>query len=131
LQGFGMGFFFVPLTSICFNGLSQELRAEASGIFNFARNLGMSIGISLFSTLITRESQINWQRLGGHIHPYNENLKLWLQQHDWQINNPLALSELVKQLSQQAGMIAFIDLFWAVIACLLLMIPLVFFTRKI
>lgn len=130
IQGLGMGLFFVPLSAVCFNTLKPEQIPAAAGLFSFARNIGISIGISIFSTIITRQTQINWNRLGGHIQPYNSNLYLWLQQHNWQLQQPVAINELATQLANQAGMIAFINSFWLMVVCLIIILPVIFIMQK-
>ena len=59
LQGFGLGFIFVPLTTTTFSTLPVERRTEAAGIYSLVRNIGSSIGISIVTTLVTRNTQIN------------------------------------------------------------------------
>lgn len=111
LQGFGMGLFFVPITTTAFSNLKEEEQAEASGLYSFFRNLSVSIGISLASTIITREGQINWSSLGEHISVTNPNLQLWLQHLGWNLHNPISIRMLASQLAIQSQTIAFIDLF--------------------
>jgi MFS transporter, DHA2 family, multidrug resistance protein len=130
IQGLGMGLFFVPISSITFATLQKSDYAEATGLFSFWRSLGVSIGISLLSTLITREGQINWNALSSNIQNFNPNLHYWLAQHHGQLNNPITLQQLTDQVSQQANAIAFLDAFYAVTVSFFLMLPLVFLFKK-
>jgi len=130
IQGLGMGMVFVPLAMISLSTIDEKLIAQGSGLFSFGRNLGISIGISILSTIITRETQINWNRLGAHINPFNINLQIWLQQRHWTLHNPLALGELQRQLAMQSGMIAFIDSFWFVAIMLVIIIPLIMLLKR-
>jgi DHA2 family multidrug resistance protein len=130
IQGLGMGFFFVPLSVLAFSTLASNEIAEAAGLFSFGRNLGSSIGISLLSTLLTRESQINWNQLGGHINIFNSNLQLWLHHQGWSLNNPLAIQQLAVQLANQSSMIAFLDAYWAIAVGFMFLVPLVYVMRK-
>lgn len=111
LLGSGMGLFFVPISTLALRNLSVEEIPMASGLFSFSRNLGSSIGISILSTIIAREKQINWNHLSSIVQEGNPNLLLWLQQHGWQAHDPLALSIISKTLQQQSEMIAFLDIF--------------------
>ncbi len=52
VQGFGLGFLFVPMSAIAFSTLAARLRAEASGIYNVTRNVGSSIGVSVMSGML-------------------------------------------------------------------------------
>lgn len=130
VQGFGMGLFFVPLSVIAFSTLPKTAIAEAAGIFSFSRNLGISIGVSILSTLISRETQANWNRLGGHINVYNPNLTYWLNHQHWNLHDPLTLGTLQEQLAGQAAVIAFNDVFWLVAITFFALIPLIFMLKK-
>jgi DHA2 family multidrug resistance protein len=122
IQGFGMGIFFVPISSLAFATLTQKDFAEASGIFSFGRNVGTSVGISLLSTLLTRESQINWNTLSTHIGPYSRAII----SHGINLHDPIKLAQLTQQISSQASFISFLDAYRAVTLSFILMLPLVF-----
>ncbi|MDN5873543.1 MAG: DHA2 family efflux MFS transporter permease subunit, partial [Sinobacteraceae bacterium] len=49
--GIGMPFFFIPLTTLCFSTIAPRDMAAASGLFNFARLVGLSVGTSISVTL--------------------------------------------------------------------------------
>lgn len=130
VQGLGMGMFMVPLATISLSTIKQKDTAEASGLFSFSRNLGSSIGISILSTIITRQTQINWNRLGANINPYNQNLQLWLNQQGLQLHNPATLNQLQQTIAMQAGMIAYINTFWAIGISMFFLLPFVFFIKR-
>jgi MFS transporter, DHA2 family, multidrug resistance protein len=60
---------FVPITAAGYIGIPEEKGTNASGIINFMRNIGGSIGTSLVTTLIIRRSQYHQQILVGHVTP--------------------------------------------------------------
>jgi len=130
VQGFGIGLFFVPISTIALSTLPADKTAEGSGLFSFGRSLGSSIGISLFSTILSRATQINWLRLGGHLTPSNPALKQWLFEHHLTLANPLTPKILSSTLSQQSTMVAFIDCYWLGTLLILSMIPLLFIMKK-
>ncbi len=55
VQGAGLGFLFVPLTTIAFSTLPAAMRGEGTGLYNLSRNIGSSVGISVVTALITRK----------------------------------------------------------------------------
>ncbi len=59
VQGAGLGFLFVPLTTIAFATLPAQMRGEGTGLYNLSRNIGSSVGISVVSALITENTQVN------------------------------------------------------------------------
>jgi DHA2 family multidrug resistance protein len=80
LQGMSTAFFFVPLSVIAYRTLARENLAQASGVFNFARSLGGSLGISLSNMLQERFFQENWNHFISHLLPTNYALMKWLTQ---------------------------------------------------
>ena len=125
VQGFGMGLTFVPLSTLALSHLSKEDTAEGSGLFSFTRSLGNSIGISILSTILVTQTQVNWNRLGGHLQWGNYNFTNWLQAHHLNLYDPQTLKILAMELYRQASMIAFLDTFKASLLGILLMLPFV------
>lgn len=130
LQGIGMGFVFIPISNLALATLAPKDYGEASGLFNFARSMGISIGVSIMATLLTRNSQINWNRLGGHIQPFNPNLQLWLTHNHLNLNNKFTIFQLSRQVSSQAYMLSFLNDFLLAAIALILVIPLCFLLEK-
>lgn len=130
IHGFGMGFFFVPVSAIALSTLPPKDTAEGSGLFSFGRSIGMSIGISILGTVLTRQTQVNWNRLGGHIQDSSLGLQMWLSQHGMNFSDPMTAKILAMQVAQQANMIAFINCYWLTVIGYLLLIPLVFILEK-
>ena len=58
-QGLGTGFVYVPLAAITFATLSPRLRNEGTAMFSLMRNIGSSIGISVVTTLLVRNTQVD------------------------------------------------------------------------
>jgi DHA2 family multidrug resistance protein len=130
LLGFASGLFFSPLSTAALSTLKESDTAEGAGLFNFGRSLGASIGISLLSTLITRETQINWNGLVEHTQSSGFAFQHWMQLHHASLSYPLTLQPLVNDVARNAMMIAFIDAYYAVGIVLLLMLPLVLIMKK-
>jgi DHA2 family multidrug resistance protein len=68
-QVIGIGFLFVPITAAGYIGVPPEKGNSVSGIINFMRNIGGSIGTSMVTTVIIRRSQYHQQILVGHATP--------------------------------------------------------------
>jgi DHA2 family multidrug resistance protein len=66
-QVFGMGFLFVPITLSAYIGVSPEKNNSVSGLVNFMRNMGSSVGTSIVTTLLARRAQYHQEILGAHI----------------------------------------------------------------
>ena len=57
LGGFGMSMVFVPLSNVALSTLPKAQVGNASGIYNFVRNIGGSVGISAANTIVQRHLQ--------------------------------------------------------------------------
>ena len=75
VQGLGIGFVFVPMSTVAFATLRPELRTQGTGFFNLMRNLGSSIGISLMSWLLVRNTAISHAGLVENITPYSDAVR--------------------------------------------------------
>src|SRR6185503_16878405 len=51
VQGFGMGFVFVPMNLVAFATLAPQYRTDGTGLTNLMRNIGSAIGVSLTTTV--------------------------------------------------------------------------------
>lgn len=129
--GFGMGLFMVPLATYALATINEKYITEASGLFSYGRMLGTSVGISILSTLVSREAQINWNQLGAHLSRYNNNLHTWLSHSHLNLSQPKTAPLLGHQLMQQANMLSFIDAYIAMSIALLALIPLVFLMKNL
>ncbi|MGD8709132.1 MAG: DHA2 family efflux MFS transporter permease subunit, partial [Ectothiorhodospiraceae bacterium] len=56
-QAIGLGFLFIPITTVAYVGLPAEKTDNASAIINLSRNLGGSVGISVAITVLARRTQ--------------------------------------------------------------------------
>ncbi len=108
IQGIGIGCFFLPLTAIVYSSLPNSAIAEASGLFNFGRNLGNAIGISILISYLDRDSQANWNLLATHIKANNPNFTRWLTRHNSSLTDPHTLAKLSNTINTQANFIAYL-----------------------
>src|SRR6201985_3020626 len=57
VQGFGLGFLFIPLQMLAFATLPVMLRTDGAGLFSLSRNIGAAIGVSITSSMLARNTQ--------------------------------------------------------------------------
>ncbi len=131
IQGFGMGLFMVPVSTYSLATLRKQDITEGSGLFSYGRMLGTSLGISLTTTLITRETQINWSHIAGHITQFSANTQHWLAVHKLIPQTSQAAIQLSQSVSEQANMAAYIDAYFLVAVILLCLIPLALLIKHI
>src|SRR6185503_13784108 len=71
VQGFSMGFIFVPLQALALATIRTERLGNATAAYNVVRNIGGSVGVALVTTLLARRSQVHQATLIGHLHSWN------------------------------------------------------------
>ena len=124
LQGFGIGFVYIPLATMSFATLPARLRTEGTAFFNLLRNLGSSIGISMVEALLTRNIQVVHSGLAGMVTPYNSGTTLGLRGAHLNIASQHSLMLLNAEITRQAGMIAYLDDFKLIMIMTLMLAPL-------
>ena len=120
LQGFGLGFIFIPLNIVAYATLPARYRAEAASVFSLVRNIGSSIGISLVMAVLSRNIQINHAFLSESLTPYALGFD-WAMVPQNLLSNAAGITAMVDmEISRQAAGIAYINDFklmmWIVIA---------------
>jgi DHA2 family multidrug resistance protein len=130
LQGMGLGLIFVPLSTIAYATLERSRMAEAAGIYSLVRTIGAAAGISVVTTLMTRQSQVIWNELGGHITKFNPALIEYLRPFHLSPTDPQAMAMIALQIARQAEMGAMLDVFQVTAWSFLAMMPLVFLLRR-
>jgi DHA2 family multidrug resistance protein len=129
IQGAGLGFLFVPLTTVTFATLAPEQRADGTGLYNLSRNVGSSVGISVVSYLLTRNNQVNHATIASHVTAFNHAFDNSIVQHalsPWTASGRAALDQLIQR---QASIISYIDDFKLMMILSLAAIPLVLLLR--
>ncbi|MCX7355512.1 MAG: DHA2 family efflux MFS transporter permease subunit [Alphaproteobacteria bacterium] len=128
IQGFGIGFAYVPLSTIAFATLGVDLRAEGTGLFNLLRNLGSSLGISVVQALLTENTQIAHAGLARNLVP-GPLTDPMLQSHHFDVATPQGVMALNALVTKQAAMIAYIDDFKLMMIATLAILPLLLIIR--
>ncbi|HLI12902.1 MAG TPA: DHA2 family efflux MFS transporter permease subunit [Alphaproteobacteria bacterium] len=128
-QGFGLGFVFVPLSTVAFATLPPKLRTEGTAIFSLVRNIGSSIGISIVQALLTENTQVVHASLATHVTPFNPLVHPpYLAAGS--LGTSAGLAALNAQVTTQAAMIAYIDDFKLMMILALIAMPLLLLLRK-
>ena len=139
LQGIGMGLIFIPLTTITNDPIPLERMGNATSIFNFMRNIGASIGISMVQTIQARHQQVHINTLTANVTPTNlqaqgivNGMKSVMMAHggaDPVTAQRMANGAIENMIQQQAAIMSFNDVFWLLSALFVCMLPLIFLMR--
>jgi DHA2 family multidrug resistance protein len=130
IQGAGLGFLFVPLTTITFATLAPERRSEGTGLYNLSRNIGSSVGISVVSALLTQNQQINHANIAAYVTPYNPAFSDPAVSQALSPYTAAGRAALDGLVTLQATIISYVDDFKLMMILSLAAIPLVLLLRK-
>ena len=119
----------MPLTTVAFATLPAHMRGEGTGLYNLSRNIGSSVGISIVSALIVRNTQSNHESIAAYVTPFNRAFDATAAEG----LSPLSAvgrASLDSVVTLQATIIAYIDDFKLLMLMSLLVMPLVILLRK-
>jgi DHA2 family multidrug resistance protein len=136
INGFAMGFIFVPLTTTATGTLSREQMSNAAGIYSLMRNLGGGLGISAVTTLLARGAQQHQAMMVSHLTPYDPAFQERLQQLQHSFGSSATATQqayavIYGTVVRQANLLAFVDNFRLLTYVCLACIPLVFLLKRV
>jgi MFS transporter, DHA2 family, multidrug resistance protein len=130
LQGFGLGWTFVPMNTLALSNLPRHILTQGTALRSLMRNLGGSIGISIFETLLLQNTQIVHSRLVEHLRPDNPLARAPFLSPPFSLTNPTGIAALNAEVTRQAAMVAYIDVYTAMMIIVIVTIPLLLVVRS-
>ena len=127
VQGFGLGFVFVPLSTLTFATLAPHYRTDGTSFFNLVRNIGSGVGISIVSLVLTNMSAVNHAELAERLTATSREVMAYGSY--FQSGNTQMLSVINGLVTQQAAMIAYLDDFLLMTGISILALPIVLMLR--
>ena len=128
LQGFGLGFMFVPLNMIALSTLPIILRTQGTAMWTLIRNLGSSVGVSVVIANLTNKTITMHALLAESVTPFNQAMAdPAAAMLDANTDTGRALIENL--VTQQATIIAYANDFKLMLVMTLLSYPLVLLIR--
>jgi DHA2 family multidrug resistance protein len=130
---------FVPISTLNYIGVPREKNNQVSGLSNFARNIGGSIGTSLLSTFLARQNQMHQVSLAAHTDSSNPSYVTMLnslksvyvgQGFDAVTAAQKALATMYRNMQAQAGVMSFENAFWCMSLLIGCLVPLPFIMRR-
>jgi MFS transporter, DHA2 family, multidrug resistance protein len=76
IQGFGFGLVFVPLSTVAFMTLPNQLRTDGTSMLTLMRNVASSVGISVVIAQLTEGGRRVYAILSEHITPFNHAMQM-------------------------------------------------------
>jgi DHA2 family multidrug resistance protein len=130
VQGFGLGFVFIPLQVVAFASLPAELRTDGTALFALIRNVGSAIGISVTSFLLAQNTQSMHAAIAQSVTPFNRMLQTGGAYVIWNSATSAGLAALNDEVTRQSLSIAYVDDFKLMLWVSLPMALLLLFMRK-
>ncbi|HEX3747745.1 MAG TPA: DHA2 family efflux MFS transporter permease subunit [Bryobacteraceae bacterium] len=140
VQSAGLAFLFVPISATAFAFIPRDRTSYATGLFNLARNIGGSSGIATATTMLARRAQFHQQVLVAHLTPYDSRYREAVAGAAAMLRsagssapdaNLQAQGIIYGTMVRQSNMLAFADAFWVMGVLFLLVIPMMFFLKRV
>jgi DHA2 family multidrug resistance protein len=132
IQGFAVGFIFVPLSTLTLATIRRDKLVNATAAYGMLRNVGGSVGIALTTTLLAQRSQFHQATLVSHVTRWDpetqERLAQWASHFtalgsDTFTAERQAVAMLYRETVTQAQLLAYADDFW-LLAVMFAVVPL-------
>ncbi len=136
--GVGLAMIFVPLSKVALGTLSKEQAGIGSGMFNFLRNVGGSVGISAANTISQRHAQshrndqVHWFSGANYLFQRTLTLRTQMMLHHAgpRVASMRALLLTNRGLDSQAQLWAYVDVFRYMVPILAICVPGAFLLKK-
>src|SRR5438445_6063583 len=134
IRGPGIGLASVPMSTVALSAVPMREMGHASGLFNFIRTAGGSIGIATMATLLQRGAQVHQAQLVTHVSLYDPDVWNHYQTladtfaargADTVSAEAQAWSSLYEMVQREALSLSFIDNFWRLAWIFAAVIPFV------
>jgi len=128
IQGFGIGFIFVPLSTLAFATVPPVLRPEGSSLYTLIRNMGSAVGISVMQAQVVSQAAAAHAGLAAEVDPSNPVVRSTLSA----AMNPATTAgamALNNEITRQGQMVAYVGVFHLMFYITLACIPMLLLMR--
>lgn len=139
VQGMGFSCLFVPLTATALANVPRHKLTDATGLNSLMRQIGGSIGLASFATLLERYTTQAKAAVGAHITEVRPEVteRLSMLQHGFESHGisasaspQMALQAMLGSVTAQATVLAFDKVFLLCGICFLAVLPLLVFLKS-
>jgi DHA2 family multidrug resistance protein len=137
-QGFGFSLLFVPLTTVALSRIPRAKLTDATGLNSLFRQIGGSVGLAIFATLLNRSATQARASISMHLGSTNPAALQRLQEItqgliarglDASSAAAAAPAALAGQVAQQAMVLSFEKMFLLAGICFMAILPLLLFLK--
>ncbi len=139
VQGVGFSCLFVPLTTTALNNVPRHKLADATGLNSLMRQIGGSVGLAIFTTVLSRYGVVARSALTAHMDPSRPEVQARLlaiqsalMQRGMDLNAARtgATASLLGVVMRQSTVIAFEQLFLLTGISFLAVLPILVFLKR-
>jgi MFS transporter, DHA2 family, multidrug resistance protein len=125
VQGIGIGFLFVPISTVAFLTIPGRLRTEGTALLTLIRNIFSSIGISVVIAQLTNSMTVMHARIAESVTPFNNAMQApdIAATMNMATDRGRALMDMI--VTQQAVIIAYANDYKLMLVLALAVMPLV------
>ena len=105
-------------------------RTQGAALFSLMRNIGSSIGISVMTFLLIRNTTIMHADMTTHVNPFNLGLHLPGLMRNWDITSMSGKAALNAEIGRQSQVIAYANDYRLMMYVALASIPLALLLRR-
>ena len=134
-----LSFIFIPISTLNYVGVPKGKNNQVSGLSNFARNFGGSIGTSLLTTFLVRTRQVHQAALSAKVIPGSYAYENYLAQTKSALMTAgraatqaadAAAGMAYRQMLRQASVLSYKNAFWMLSFTAAMLVPWPFVMRK-
>jgi DHA2 family multidrug resistance protein len=134
-QTAGLGFLFVPISTVAYLTLPRHLRGDGAALFSMFRNVFGSIGISLSTAQVTQRSQVHQTYLSQWMSPFNQPYQALVATTEHTLRSlgragaavhDTAVGRVYQAFRVQAVVLAYADVFYYCAIVAFLVVPFCF-----
>ncbi|MFM8754215.1 MAG: MDR family MFS transporter [Phenylobacterium sp.] len=128
IQGVGTGLLFAPLSTLAYVTLSPVHMVEGTLLATMPRSMGTAVGISIVQAMVLRNGALAHSELSSRMDPTSPMLNDVLP-IEGALTTSEGLSQLNGEVTRQAMMIGYVDVFSWMTLITMAMIPLILILR--
>jgi MFS transporter, DHA2 family, multidrug resistance protein len=120
-QTAGLGFLFVPISTVAYLTLPRRLNGDGAALFSMFRNVFGSIGISLSTAQITQRSQVHQTYLSQWASPFHQPYQTLIAGYERTLRSlgrvgaqahDVAVGQVYQSFRTQVTVLAYADVFY-------------------
>src|ERR1700722_14957630 len=134
-QTAGLGFLFVPISTVAYLTLPRRLNGDGAALFSMFRNVFGSIGISLSTAQITQRSQVHQTYLSQWASPFHQPYQALIATYEHALRSMgragaavhgIAVGQVYQAFRAQATILAYSDVFYYCAIIAFIVVPFCF-----